>query len=113
MKRRPTNSNSLPAVTLALALAGCAALSLAKDWPTWGGGPSRNMVSTDTNALPSEANVEAVGEDGKVDPAKAKNVKWAARLGSQTYGNPTVAGGRVFVGTNNDPPRDSKHAGDR
>src|SRR5213075_1619396 len=34
-------------------------------------------------------------------------------LGSQTYGNPTVAGGRVFVGTNNDSPRDTKHQGDR
>ena len=111
MKRRPMNS--IRAVTLASALASCAALSMAKDWPTWGGGPSRNMVSSDTNALPSEANIEGVGEDGKVDPAKAKNVKWAARLGSQTYGNPTVAGGRVYVGTNNDPPRDPKHAGDR
>jgi outer membrane protein assembly factor BamB len=33
---------------------------------------------------------------------KAKNnVKWAARLGTQTYGGPVVAGGKVFVGTNN------------
>ena len=29
------------------------------------------------------------------------NIKWVARLGSQTYGNPVVAGGRVWVGTNN------------
>src|SRR5690349_3495647 len=111
MKRRPFKL--IRATALASALAGYAALALAKDWPTWGGGPSRNMVLSDANTLPIEANVEAVGEDGKVDPAKAKNVKWAARLGSQTYGNPTVAGGRVYVGTNNDPPRDPKHAGDR
>ena len=30
---------------------------------------------------------------------KAKNVKWMARLGTFAYGNPTVANGRVFVGT--------------
>ncbi|MEX0820224.1 MAG: PQQ-binding-like beta-propeller repeat protein, partial [Pirellulaceae bacterium] len=31
----------------------------------------------------------------------AQNIKWVARVGSQTYGNPVVAGGRVYVGTNN------------
>ena len=37
---------------------------------------------------------------------------WAAKLGSQTYGNPVVAGGRVYVGTNNGNPRDEKYEGD-
>jgi outer membrane protein assembly factor BamB len=32
---------------------------------------------------------------------EAKNIKWVAQLGSQSYGNPVIAGGRVFVGTNN------------
>jgi outer membrane protein assembly factor BamB len=36
-----------------------------------------------------------------------------AELGSQTYGNPTVAGGKVFVGTNNELLRDPKQGGDR
>lgn len=49
----------------------------------------------------------------EVNPASAKNLKWAARLGSQSYGNVVVAGGRIYVGTNNDPPRDARHAGDR
>ena len=40
-------------------------------------------------------------------------MKWVADLGSQTYGNATVAGGRVFVGTNNELLRDPKQAGDR
>ena len=31
-----------------------------------------------------------------------------AELGSQTYGNPTVAGGKVFVGTNNELLRDPR-----
>ena len=42
-----------------------------------------------------------------------KNVKWVAKLGSQSYGNPVVAGGMVFVGTNNELLRDPKQAGDR
>ena len=42
-----------------------------------------------------------------------KNVKWVAKLGSQSYGNPVVANGKVFVGTNNEMPRDPKHQGDR
>src|SRR5689334_8124292 len=85
----------------------------AHDWPQWGGGPSRNMVSTDSSPLPTTAKVAEPGEGDKLDAAATKNVKWAVRLGSQAYGNPTVAGGRVFVGTNNESPRDPKHQGDR
>jgi outer membrane protein assembly factor BamB len=42
-----------------------------------------------------------------------KNVKWVAKLGSQAYGNVVVAGGKVFIGTNNENPRDPQHQGDR
>ena len=42
-----------------------------------------------------------------------KNIKWVADLGSQSYGNPVVAGGMVFVGTNNEALRDPKQPGDR
>src|SRR6185436_11602320 len=49
----------------------------------------------------------------EIDMATTKNVKWVAKLGSQSYGNTTVAGGKVFVGTNNDSPRDPNHQGDR
>ena len=55
------------------------------NWPMWGGTPDRNMVST-MKGLPASWDV----------PGK-KNVKWEAALGSQTYGNATVAGGKVFV----------------
>jgi outer membrane protein assembly factor BamB len=81
----------------------------------WGGTPSRNMVSAERN-LPASADLGKAresGEDGKIDLSTTKHVKWAAKLGNQTYGNPTVAGGRVYVGTNNDSPRDTKHQGDR
>ena len=45
--------------------------------------------------------------------ATTKNVRWAAKLGSQAYGNTTVANGKVYVGTNNETPRDKRHIGDR
>jgi len=35
------------------------------------------------------------------DFGTGQNVKWIAQLGTQTYANPTVHDGRVFVGSNN------------
>jgi outer membrane protein assembly factor BamB len=52
-------------------------------------------------------------DTGEVDMKTTMNVKWAAKLGSQSFGNVTVAGGKVFIGTNNDSPRDPRHQGDR
>jgi len=49
----------------------------------------------------------------EVDRSNLQNVKWVAKIGSQSYGNVTVARGRVFIGTNNEPPRDPRHQGDR
>jgi PQQ-like domain len=84
----------------------------AADWPMWGGGPARNGVSAETN-LPTAFDAGAKHpQTGQLDPSAFKNIKWIAPLGSQTYGNPMVAGGRVFVGTNNDPGRDPARAGD-
>jgi outer membrane protein assembly factor BamB len=75
------------------------------DWPMWGGTIHRNMVNATTGItidfVPSE------------DPAKAKNILWVAKLGSQTYGNPVVANGKVLVGTNNGAEYRPKHKGDR
>lgn len=71
------------------------------DWPMWGGTPDRNMVSPMKNAPTSW------------DLNTKRNIKWVATLGSQTYGNPTVAGGKIFVGTNNEGLRDPKQPGDR
>ncbi len=71
------------------------------DWPMWGGTSDRNMVSAATG-LPADWDVKS-----------GRNIKWVAELGSQSYGNPVVAGGMVFVGTNNEAPRDPKQDGDR
>jgi outer membrane protein assembly factor BamB len=71
------------------------------DWAQWGGSPLRNNTPEGKN-IPAEW---AIGEfdyrTGAWDPQDAKNVKWVTRLGSQTYGNPVVSGGKVYVGTNN------------
>src|ERR671912_732080 len=71
------------------------------DWPMWGGTADRNMISN-MKGLPTSWDVKA-----------KKNVKWVAQLGSQTYGNVVVAGGLVFVGTNNEGLRDPKITGDK
>ncbi|MCZ7644100.1 MAG: PQQ-binding-like beta-propeller repeat protein [Planctomycetota bacterium] len=83
------------------------------DWPGWGHGHERNMAAEEKNlpAAVDTGKLKAGSED--VDLATTKNVKWVAKLGSQSYGNPSVSGGKVFVGTNNESPRDPKHQGDR
>lgn len=77
---------SLAALALVLTLSYASA-----DWPMWGGTPSRNMVSGE-KGVSINFDLKA-GKDG--------NVLWQQGLGSQTYGNPIVADGKVFVGTNN------------
>ncbi|SMP51734.1 Outer membrane protein assembly factor BamB, contains PQQ-like beta-propeller repeat [Neorhodopirellula lusitana] len=72
-----------------------------KEWPQWGGTRVRNNVPNVKN-LPESWNIGKFDRrTGDWDGSKAENIRWFAELGSQTYGNPVVAGGRVFVGTNN------------
>ena len=47
------------------------------------------------------------------DPKSGKNIKWVAKIGTETHSTPVVARGRVYIGTNNGQPRDPKHQGDR
>jgi outer membrane protein assembly factor BamB len=85
----------------------------AQDWPMWGRDETRNMSSPVTGLCSDFSPGKFVGTSDEIDPATTRNVRWIAKLGSQSYGNPTVAGGRVYVGTNNDVPRDPKYTGDR
>jgi outer membrane protein assembly factor BamB len=73
------------------------------DWNQWGGNSIRNNVPVvDPNEVVTEWKPgEFDRETGKWEPETAKNIKWVANLGSQTYGNTVVASGKVFVGTNN------------
>jgi outer membrane protein assembly factor BamB len=99
------NKNAFMACGAVVMAAGSLALSAGdgggKEWPMWGGSPDRNMVSH-IKGLPIEWDVKT-----------KKNVRWVAELGSQAYGNPVVAGGMVFVGTNNEAARDPEIKGDK
>jgi outer membrane protein assembly factor BamB len=89
-------------VPLALAVTVRLTASLAaEDWPMWGGTPGRNMASAATN-MPSAW-----------DPKTGAGIRWKADLGSTSYGNPVVAGGKVFAGTNNANPRNPAITGDK
>lgn len=87
---------------LLLLLSGIAALPLvSQDWPMWGGTSQRNMTSTMKN-LPESWDVK-----------NGKNIKWKVSIGSTSYGNPVVADGKIFLGTNNDNPRNPEIEGDK
>jgi outer membrane protein assembly factor BamB len=75
--------------------------AVAGDQPQWGEAWSRNMVSKETN-LPEF-----------FDPETGSNIAWTAELGTETHSTPVIAGGRVYIGTNNGHPRDPRHDGDR
>jgi outer membrane protein assembly factor BamB len=71
------------------------------DWNQWGGSAARNNTPVGHN-IPTEWNIGSFDyRTGAWDASKAKNIKWVARLGSQTYGSPVVAGGHAYIGTNN------------
>ena len=92
---------TIRSIFAAIIFSSCMTLSLAaKDQPQWGQ-RCRNMVSSETN-IPATFN-----------PVTGLNVKWAVPLGTRSYSTPVVANGKVFVGTNNDKPRDPRHKGDR
>ena len=97
---RTANALRPPSRSLLLALAAAAPLA-SQDWPMWGGTPARNMSSPMTG-LPATWDIKTNDEH-----------QWKAELGSTSYGNPVVADGKVFVGTNNDSPRNPQVTGDK
>ena len=84
-----------------------------EDWPMWGRDETRNMATSTTGLCADFQPGKFIGTSDEIDFATTKNVKWIVKLGSQSYGNPTIAGGRIYVGTNNDVPRDPRYQGDR
>jgi len=85
-------------VTMTIFLA--MASARAGDWPAWGGCDlGRNMVSVETGLPDSfKPGDKSTSGDGIV-PGSTENVRWVVKLGTFICGNPTVADGRVFVGT--------------
>ena len=85
-----------------LILLGIVSLPLiSQDWPMWGGTPQRNMISP-MKGLPDTWDVKT-----------GKNIKWKVQIGSTSYGNPVVADGKIFLGTNNANPRNPEIEGDK
>jgi len=99
---------------LLLMTASFAIPTVAEDWPVWGGDPQRNMYAPAAENIPSTFNAgDFVDNSEEIDMSKTENVKWVSKLGSQAYGNATVSDGKIFIGTNNESPRDPRHEGDR
>lgn len=66
------------------------------DHTMFGGTPDRNMVNLVSKNVPEKLNLDS------------KDVIWKADLGSRSYGGPIIAGGRIYVGTNNERPRNPR-----
>lgn len=94
---RPTSLLAIAALIPCIRSAAAPPPSTQVGWGQWG---TRNMVSK-TGRLPD-----------RFDPATNLNVRWVAELGGQTHATPVAAGGRVYIGTNNDRPTDPDRRGD-
>ncbi len=105
MNFNPMKSQTLTILAL-LALAASPATRTtrcpAADWPMWGGSQPRNMINTVEKNIPDTWDITT-----------GKNIKWVAQLGSQSFSTPTVAGGKIFVGTNNQFERQPTVKGDK
>jgi len=84
---------------LGVLLAAATSAVSGKDWPEWGGQPSRNMAAESDQPLPHWADCGVDNDAGEVDLRSTKNVKWVAKLGRRTTGSPVVSGGKVLMGT--------------
>ena len=63
----------------------------------WGHTPGRNMAGPGTDP------------PVRWDVGTKTNILWTAKLGSKAYGEPVVADGIVYVGTNNEAAYDRRH----
>src|SRR5690606_8283284 len=81
-------------------------------WPLFGGTLQRNLVNLTDRNIALDFDLDPKMTD-QFDPKNAKNLKWFQNLGSRSYGGPIIAEGKVFVGTNNEQPRDPNIKGDK
>jgi outer membrane protein assembly factor BamB len=95
----------IPSVIMIKSLLAAAALAssvaFAADQRQFGALHTRNMASAE-RGLPASVAVE-----------QGKGLLWRVDLGTESYATPVVAGDRVYIGTNNERPRDPKVTGDR
>lgn len=91
--RMPDRVRRLTAAVVAFVLLVDFTVTRGADWPMRGGNRNRNAVVPDVKG-PTEWNL-AEGQ------RPAKNIRWSAELGYVSCGDPVIAGGLVWVGTNN------------
>src|SRR5262249_54418887 len=70
------------------------------EWPCFGGSASRNMVNVVDIGLPEKWDLRLTKDGG--------DLLWKAKLGNRAFAGPVIAGGRVYVGTNNERPRNPR-----
>jgi outer membrane protein assembly factor BamB len=70
------------------------------------GGPSDHVMMGGT-IFRNMVNTIDKGVAEKFDP-EGEQLLWKASLGSRAYGGPVIAGGKIFVGTNNEQPRNKR-----
>ncbi len=95
------NRLSLLTLAMGILILGGAAQAEKPELVMFGGDAARNFVS-DEEGLPT-----------KWDLKTGENIKWTAKLGSQTYAGPILSQGMVFVGTNNEAVKNPALKGDR
>jgi outer membrane protein assembly factor BamB len=83
------------------------------EWPMLGGTPARNMANLNERLEDFPASGPNWDVEEEVKRWEARWVLWKAQLGSRgmrggSVGTPVVAGGRIFVGTNNGFPRNQR-----
>jgi hypothetical protein len=82
------------------ALAAVCPLALAADWPMLGRDHTRNAVSPEKNP-PTDWQV--------ANPRKKtenRNIKWSVELGTYCFSDLVISEGLIWIGTNNERPRD-------
>ncbi len=78
------------------------------EWPMFGGTPARNMANLHEKLPKFPTQGPQWDDEAAAKKWEAEWLLWKAELGSRSSGGPVVAGGRVFVGTNNERPRNKR-----
>ena len=95
----------MPNVANRIASLGCLLMVLvtsnvhAADWPMLGRDGTRNAVSPEKGGTTEWKIGELDRRTGKWEGAR--NIRWAAPLGTLTFGDPAIAEGQIWIGTNN------------
>lgn len=92
MSDRTRKCCAVPTITVLLALFMGTTCLHSEDWPMRGRDWTRNAVSPEKHA--------PIDWDVGLSGMESRNILWSARLGSLSCGDPVVADGLVWVGTN-------------